>query len=185
DFGGATAWLNAERPLTPADLDGRVTVVDFWTSCCINCIHTLPILADLEKRHAKDAVLVVGVHSPKFDAETENERLRGAIAEYGIAHPVAVDGSMKVWTKWAGNSWPTIFVLDAHRRIVWSASGEPDPARLESFVKAALDEGTHEGILAKEHLAAVKPEAPDTGPLSFPGKVIALADGGVAFSDTG
>src|SRR5690349_5127522 len=57
DFTGATAWINVERPLTPADLDGRVTVVDFWTSCCINCLHTLPILAELEKRHAKDPVL--------------------------------------------------------------------------------------------------------------------------------
>src|SRR5207253_2626729 len=96
DFVGATAWLNTDRALNSADLEGRVVVIDFWTSCCINCLHTLPILAELEKKHAKDALLVVGVHSPKFDAETENERLRAAIAENEITHPVAVDGVMKV-----------------------------------------------------------------------------------------
>ncbi len=184
-FDGATAWLDVERPLAPADLDGRVTVVDFWTSCCINCLHTLPVLAELEKRHAKDALVVVGVHSPKFDAETENERLRAAIAENGITHPVAVDGSMKIWQRWHAQAWPTIFVLDAHRRIVWASSGEPDRAKLEAYVQAALDEGAREGSLTKQPFALARPQPSDTGPLAFPGKVIALADGGLAVSDTG
>jgi thiol-disulfide isomerase/thioredoxin len=186
DFAGATAWLNAERALVPADLEGRVVVVDFWTSCCINCLHTLPILADLEKRHETDpAVLVVGVHSPKFDAETETERLRSAIAENSITHPVAVDGAMKIWNAWHAQAWPTVLVLDAHGRVVWRTSGEPNKDQLEAHVNAALEEGRREGILKKEKLAAVKPDVPDTGPLAFPGKLVALESGGFALSDTG
>jgi thiol-disulfide isomerase/thioredoxin len=185
DFAGASAWINVDRPLTSADLEGRVTVVDFWTSCCINCLHTLPILAELEKKHAKDPVLVVGVHSPKFDAETENERLRSAIAENSITHPVAVDGAMKVWTRWQASSWPTIYVLDSKRRTVWVSSGEPNPIELEERVRAALDEGARAGTLTKERLTGLAPEAAETGPLAFPGKVIALKDGGFAVSDTG
>ena len=185
DFNGATAWLNAERPLVPADLAGRVVVVDFWTSCCINCLHTLPILSALEKRHEADAVLVVGVHSPKFDAESENERLRSAIAENSITHPVAVDGSMKIWTAWKAQAWPTVLVLDAKGRIVWRHSGEPDKDDLEAHVVAALEEGRREGILKAEKLAAVKPMAADTGPLAFPGKIVALEGGAFAVSDTG
>src|SRR5687767_9842001 len=69
-FDGATAWLNVTRPLAKADLEGRVVVIDFWTSCCINCLHTLPVLAALEKKHEGQGLLVVGIHSPKFDAET-------------------------------------------------------------------------------------------------------------------
>jgi thiol-disulfide isomerase/thioredoxin len=185
DFAGATAWLNAERPLVPADLAGRVVVVDFWTSCCINCLHTLPILSALEKRHEADAVLVVGVHSPKFDAESANERLRSAIAESSITHPVAVDGSMKIWTAWKAQAWPTVLVLDAKGRIVWRHSGEPDKDDLEAHVAAALEEGRREGILKTEKLAAVKPLAADTGPLAFPGKIVALEGGAFAVSDTG
>lgn len=185
DFTGATAWLNAERPLVPADLAGRVVVVDFWTSCCINCLHTLPILSALEKRHENDAVLVVGVHSPKFDAETEGERLRSAIAESSITHPVAVDGSMKIWTAWKAQAWPTVFVLDAKGRIVWRGSGEPNKDDLEAHVVAALEEGRREGILKTSSLAAVKPMTADTGPLAFPGKIVALDGGAFAVSDTG
>src|SRR6185436_1683314 len=70
-FGGATAWLNVDHPLSLDELRGKVVVVDFWTSCCINCIHTLPTLSALEDRFADQPVVVVGVHSPKFDAESE------------------------------------------------------------------------------------------------------------------
>lgn len=183
-FDGASAWLNVTRPLAGADVDGRVVVVDFWTSCCINCLHTLPILAALEKKHAGAGLLVVGVHSPKFDAETENERLRAAIAENQIAHPVAVDGQMKIWKAWSARSWPTIVVLDAHGRVVLRRSGEPDPEELGTAVAAALDEAKREGILKKGAIAGLAPETPDTGPLAFPGKVIALANGDLAISDT-
>lgn len=183
-FDGSTAWLNVTRPLAKADLDGRVVVIDFWTSCCINCLHTLPVLAALEKKHAGKGLLVVGVHSPKFDAETENERLRAAIAENEIAHPVAVDGQMKVWNAWSAKSWPTIVVLDAHGRVISRRSGEPDKEELDSTVAAALDEAKREGILKTGAIAGLAPEAKDTGPLAFPGKVIALANGDVAISDT-
>ena len=185
DFYGATAWLNVERPVTPADLDGRVVVVDFWTSCCINCLHTLPILSALEKKHAGAGLVVIGVHSPKFDVESEQERLRSAIAENDIAHPVAVDGSMKIWTRWKAQGWPTIVVLDAKGRIVWTKSGEPKPAELGDVVSAALDEATREGILKRGPIPGLKIEAPDTGPLAFPGKIVALSGGGFALSDTG
>lgn len=183
-FEGATAWLNVTRPLAPADLEGRVVVVDFWTSCCINCLHTLPELAALEKKHAAGGLLVASVHSPKFDAETENDRLRAAIAENEIKHPVAVDGAMKVWQRWSARSWPTIVVLDAHGNVVWRHAGEPDREELEKVVAAALDEGAREGVLKTSAIAGLAPEAPDTGPLAFPGKVIALANGDVAISDT-
>lgn len=183
-FDGATAWLNVTRPLGKSDLEGRVVVVDFWTSCCINCLHTLPILAALEKKHAKDGLLVVGVHSPKFDAETENERLRSALVENEIAHPVAVDGQMKVWNAWSARSWPTVVVLDAHGRVVFRRSGEPDKEELAATVAAALDEARREGILKTSAIAGLSPEAKDTGPLAFPGKIIALSNGDVAISDT-
>ena len=186
DIAGASAWINVDRALGNEDLEGRVTVIDFWTSCCINCLHTLPVLAALEKKHAKNpAVLVVGVHSPKFDAETENERLRAAIAENDIRHPVAVDGSMKIWTRWKAQSWPTIIVLDSKRRMVWIASGEPKLEELEKRVAAALDEGARAGTLAKTPVSGLHPDEPDPTPLAFPGKIIALEDGGFAIADTG
>ncbi|HEX4386074.1 MAG TPA: thioredoxin-like domain-containing protein, partial [Myxococcales bacterium] len=60
DFTGATAWLNIDRPLTIRELRGQVVILDFWTYCCVNCMHVLPILRDLEERHAQDSLVVIG-----------------------------------------------------------------------------------------------------------------------------
>src|SRR4051794_40012657 len=65
---GGTAWLNVSNPLKIGDLKGRVIVLDFWTLCCINCIHTLPDLAKLEAKYP-GVLVVIGVHTPKFDNE--------------------------------------------------------------------------------------------------------------------
>lgn len=183
-FAGATAWLNVDHPIALDELRGKVVVVDFWTSCCINCLQTLPTLGKLEHRFDGQPFVVVGVHSPKFDAETEQARLRAVLAENVITHPIAVDGSMKVWNAWGVESWPTIVVLDAHGRAVWSGSGEPDADELAGVVTAALDEGAGEHALDARPIAGLRPERQGDGPLAAPGKVIALHGGGLAISDS-
>ena len=183
-FGAATAWLNVDHALTLDELKGRVVVVDFWTSCCINCLHTLPTLASIEETFASEPVVVVGVHSPKFDAETERERLRAAVQEYGITHPVAIDGSMGVWNGWGISSWPTVLVLDTSGRVVWAGAGEPNKDALVATIRGQLAEGEKNKSLVRTKVLGLHPEKLDSGPLAFPGKVIALADGGLAISDT-
>ena len=184
-FDGATAWLNVDHALTMKELAGHVVVVDFWTSCCINCLQTLPTLAKIEDQFANDPVVVVGVHSPKFDAETERARLSDAVRQYSIKHPVAVDGSMKVWNAWGVDAWPTVIVLDTKGRAVWVGSGEPDRDALASIISSALAEGKSNGTLNGTKIAGITPEKDDSGPLKFPGKVTPLVGGGLAVSDTG
>ncbi len=183
-FDGATSWLNVDHALTLKELAGHVAVVDFWTSCCINCLQTLPTLAAIEDEFANDPVAVVGVHSPKFDAETERARLSDAVRQYSIRHPVAVDGSMKIWNAWGVDAWPTIVVLDTKGRAVWIGSGEPKRDELEAVIRSALAEGKKNGSLVSTKIQGISPEKDDTGVLAFPGKITAFA-GGLAVSDTG
>jgi thiol-disulfide isomerase/thioredoxin len=184
-FAGATAWLNVDRPLTLDDLHGRVVVVDFWTSCCVNCIHTLPILEQLEHKLAGWPLVVVEVHSAKFDAEKDRARLREIIAEYGIDHPVAIDGSMTLWNAWKIHAWPTLLVLDAGGHIVWQKAGESTPGELETQVTEALDRAKAEGTLVEKKIDGLHPQETRKDPLLYPGKVAVLADGMIAISDTG
>ncbi|HID20935.1 MAG TPA: redoxin domain-containing protein, partial [Planctomycetaceae bacterium] len=65
---GGTDWLNTSRELSLHELRGKVVLLDFWTYCCINCMHVLPDLKYLEKKYAKQLV-VIGVHSAKFENE--------------------------------------------------------------------------------------------------------------------
>jgi DNA-binding beta-propeller fold protein YncE len=184
-FAGATAWLNVDHAITMDELKGKVVVVDFWTSCCINCIHTLPVLSAIEHRFAGRPVVVLGVHSAKFDAERDADRLRDIVSEYSIVHPIAVDGSMKIWDAWGARAWPTVKVLDSTGHIVWTGSGEPKESDIAAAVDEALAKGAQAGALSEKPLAGLRHEVDHSGPLSFPGKVIVLADGTLAISDSG
>src|SRR5262245_23197548 len=109
---GGVAWLNTAGPLQMKDLRGKVVLLDFWTLCCINCIHTLPDLARLEKKYANQLV-VIGVHSAKFDNEKDAEHIRKAILRYEISHPVVNDSEMKIWRAFKVNYCLTVGVMDA------------------------------------------------------------------------
>src|ERR1700749_3599039 len=111
DFTPADGWLNPDKPINIADLKGQVVILDFWTYCCINCMHVLPDLAKLEKKYANQ-VVVIGVHSAKFDNEKDSDHLRKAILRYEISHPVVNDAEMKIANAYDVHSWPTLYVID-------------------------------------------------------------------------
>jgi thiol-disulfide isomerase/thioredoxin len=180
----ARGWLNVKRPPKAEDLRGRVVVLDFWTSCCINCMHTLPILARLEKKHARDPFLVIGVHTQKFDAEPEPRRLRASVIRYGIEHPVAIDGDRGIWEAFGISAWPTVVVLDSKGRVIFEEGGEPNEAELDAIIESALAEGAEDGSLAKSPPDFLGREVDDDAPLSFPEKV-AKVPGGFAVADSG
>ena len=183
EFTGATAWLNTDRPLTIRELRGQVVLLDFWTYCCVNCMHVLPVLRDLEQRHAQDPLVVIGVHSAKFDGEKGAERVLSAMRRYGVSHPVVVDSEMLIWSAYAVRSWPTLVIIRPDGTLAAVAPGEPDPAMLESFVQKQLDEARAAGTLAAK-FPLPHAQAAAEGPLSYPGKV-ACGDGRTFVADSG
>jgi len=185
DFDGATAWLNVDHALRKRELAGRVVVVDFWTSCCINCLHTIPTLKKIEDAFRGQPVVVIGVHSPKFEGERGAERLRDIVHVNELEHPIAVDANMAIWDAWGVQGWPTIAVLDVEGRAVWADSGEPDAEDLTRVIASALAEGRAKGKLAAGELPGLRAEKEHAGALRYPGKVLALSDGGLAIADTG
>ncbi len=98
EFPEGLEWLNTDRPLRLKDLRGKIVMLDFWTYCCINCMHIIPDLKRLEKKYPNELV-VIGVHSAKFTTEKESENIRQAILRYRIEHPVVNDRDMVVWTR--------------------------------------------------------------------------------------
>ena len=123
EFPAGVDWLNTERPLTISDLEGKVVLLDFWTYGCINCIHIIPDLERLETEFA-DELVVIGVHSAKFDAESNTENIRQIILRYGIEHPVVNDPDFVIWNSWGARAWPTVFVVDPVGGVVGLHAGE-------------------------------------------------------------
>ncbi|MFL5313442.1 MAG: thioredoxin-like domain-containing protein [Myxococcales bacterium] len=185
DLAGATAWLNVERPPSIRDLRGQLVILDFWTYCCINCMHVLPVLRELEERHRDDPLVVIGVHSAKFDAEKDARHILEAMQRYGVRHPVAVDSEMVLWSQYAVRSWPTLVIIRPDGTLASIAPGEPDPSVLEAFVSDHLAQARADGTLARAPRHLAKPERRDERTLSFPGKVASTSHGRIVVSDSG
>lgn len=168
-------WLNTDRPLSFAgELRGRVVILDFWTYCCINCIHILPDLAYLEDKYAKDPVTFIGVHSAKFANESSRETIRAAILRYEIRHPVVIDENMSIWRSYAARSWPTVVVVDAQGVVSCVAAGEGNRGVLDEAIAQALAQGRAAGSLARGPLHLLREgEVRSASGLAFPGKVLA------------
>jgi len=173
------AWLNTDRPLAFArELQGQVVLLDFWTYCCINCMHVLPDLAYLEEKYRDQPFLVIGVHSAKFTNEGQRQTVRAAVGRYEIAHPVIIDENMRLWSEYAVRSWPTLVLVGADRRIVGAVAGEGNRDALDRAIAAALEEARAKGVLAAGPLRIARERSvrAATG-LAFPGKVLADAEG--------
>jgi DNA-binding beta-propeller fold protein YncE len=181
---GGIAWLNTARPLELSELRGQVVLLDFFTYCCINCMHVLPVLGKLERAYAKKPVVIIGVHSGKFDAEKDVGNIRAALERYRVEHPVVVDSNFAIWKAYGVDSWPTLVVIDTHGRIAGSLSGEPTEKQLSSVIDAALARGARDGSLAKAPLHLSRPPTAPKGPLAFPGKVAVAPDGRIAIADS-
>ncbi len=79
-------WLNC-KPVTLADLKGKIVVLDFWTCSEKKCLDTLSKMKTIREKYGDKGVVVIGVH--EF---TENcEHLSKVIEEQGIEYRIAVD----------------------------------------------------------------------------------------------
>ena len=167
-------WLNTAGPIKMKDLKGKVVILDFWTLCCINCIHILPDLAKLEKKYPNE-LAVIGVHSPKFDNEKDTKSIRKAVLRYEIAHPVVNDADRKIWDRYGVESWPTMAVIDTDGKVAKGFSGEGNYKELDALVAKLIEDGKKKKTLNDTPLRFDLVRFRETGdtPLFFPGKILA------------
>lgn len=178
---GGSGWLNTSGEITLKELRGKVVLLDFWTYCCINCMHILPDLAYLEKKYSNELV-VIGVHSGKFRNEKETDNIRQAIQRYEIKHPVVNDSSLALWRKYQISTWPTIVVIDPDGNFCGMLAGEGNRKNLELAIDRLVTYHKAKGTLNQSplHFSLESKKAAPT-PLRYPGKIIADESGGRLF----
>ncbi len=135
---GITAWFNTRRPQTLRQLRGRVVLLDFWTYSCANCLRTLPHLADLHRRYARDGLTVLGVHTPEFLFEAEPGNVARAVRDLDVPYPVALDASYRTWLAYGNQYWPAHYLIDRRGHVRDLYVGEGGYAQTEALVRRAL-----------------------------------------------
>lgn len=173
DFPAGLDWLNTERPLSLRELRGKLVLLDFWTYCCINCMHVLPDLKRLERKYANQLV-VIGVHSAKFTNEKGTENIRQALLRYEIEHPVVNDRDFDVWQQYAVRAWPTLALINPRGKIVGVHSGEGIFELFDEIIGNLVNYFRAQDVLDEtpRQFKLEKQTAPPSL-LSFPGKVLA------------
>lgn len=171
-------WFNVSEQLSiNKQLKGKIVVLDFFTYCCINCMHILPDLKRLEERVTmNDGLVVIGVHSPKFNNEKSSANILSAIQRYNITHPVVNDAELHLWSTLHIQCWPTLLILGPRGNPIFVLMGESHSATLNKYVDAAIrfygdrDELSHHELPISLASELLKPTM-----LQFPGKIASRA----------
>jgi thiol-disulfide isomerase/thioredoxin len=177
-------WLNTGgRELSLSELRGRIVLLDFWTFCCINCLHVADELRPLETKYA-DVLVTIGVHSPKFEHEADPAALAMAVERYEIEHPVLDDPELLTWQQYAVRAWPTLVLVDPEGYVVAQAAGEGHAEGLARLIEELIAEHSATGTLRHGDSPYVPPAAAHTD-LRYPSKAVVTPLGTLLVADAG
>jgi DNA-binding beta-propeller fold protein YncE len=179
-------WINTGgRQLALEDFRGRILLLDFWTYGCINCLHMIPEIAELERRFP-GVLSVASVHAGKFINEREPENIARACERLGVHHPVLNDRQFRTWREYAVNAWPTLAFVSPDGYVLGMQAGEVTAEQLAPVISQWAEALGRAGKMGGAAVPFVpQPQAPEPGVLRFPAKVHA-GDGGRLFvADTG
>jgi thiol-disulfide isomerase/thioredoxin len=159
DISGPGPWLNSPA-LTPADLKGKVVLVDFWTYTCINCLRTLPYLRAWHERYKDQGFVLLGVHSPEFEFEKNPANVEKAVKRFKISWPVVQDNDMTIWRRFNNRYWPAHYLISREGQVVYTHFGEGNYDRTETNIRTLL--------AAEGPMAEVKEDAGGPGQRQTP-----------------
>lgn len=137
-------WINS-RPLTMADLRGKVVLIDFSEYTCINCIRTFATNEKWYRLYHHYGFEVIGVHDPEFNIAYKVVNVRDAMKRFGLTYPIVVDDKFQIWNLYHSNAWPNRFLIDANGIIRFHRVGEGGDAAFEHAIRMLLEEA-HPGL---------------------------------------
>ena len=173
EFPKGLPWLNTDQPLSLKQLRGKFVILDFWTLGCINCMHVIPELERLQTKYG-NALVIIGVHSAKFQNEKDTLQIRDAILRYGVHHPVVNDANFRIWNSYAIQAWPTLVLINPKGRIVGRIAGEDIYEAFDTVLRQGIPYFTSKNELDNNPFHPVLEESKQAGEvLSFPGKIFA------------
>jgi len=142
---GANTWFNSSA-LTPAALQGKVVLIDFWTYSCINCLRTLPYIKAWNEKYKDSGLVVIGVHTPEFPFEKDESNVRKAVHDLGITYPVVMDNDYRIWRSFSNQFWPADYFIDGTGKVRFHHFGEGGYEESEKWIRSLLEEANHKPL---------------------------------------
>jgi len=172
-----------------AVLTGHLVVVDFWTYCCINCMHVMPLLKKLENQFSD--LITIGVHSSKFTNEKSRANIAHAMKRHRISHPVVCDTDLQVWQDMEIVCWPTLLVVNPQGLVIGEFQGEIQANSVPRFIsvcfkyyKSSLASRTELPQVINQPILNEQLDSDDHNRLKFPTKIV-VHENTLFISDSG
>lgn len=123
---GATAWFNGSQEETSKDILGKPTLVHFWAVSCGICKEKMPQLKDLIAKYSPQGMQTVAVHMPRYEADTDLDKVNETMTSQNITEPTAVDNAHKLKDAFQNEQgWvPVYYLFDSEGKLKTRAAGE-------------------------------------------------------------
>jgi thiol-disulfide isomerase/thioredoxin len=144
-------WVNVPSGKVSTLQRGKPMLVEFWDFCRPNSLRTLPYLKGWHERYAPAGLRVVGVHCPGFEASSDEQAVRDAVARLQITYPVLIDSSFELWRDYENEGWPARYLFDGRARLFEYHYGEGAYDETERAIQELVG-------VEDEPLAPVRPE---------------------------
>jgi len=133
-------WIQ-HGPIDLSDLRGRsAALIDFWDYTCVNCIRTLPYVAEWHRRYARHGLVAIGAHAPEFSFARDHANVRAAIRRFGLEYPIVLDNDYAIWRAYSNRCWPAKYLVDAQGRLRYYHFGEGLYQETEAEIQKLLRE---------------------------------------------
>jgi cytochrome c biogenesis protein CcmG, thiol:disulfide interchange protein DsbE len=115
----------ASGRITSEQLQGKISVVNFWSTTCAVCLKETE---DLARIHDSGKALVIGIA-----LENDADYLGRFVKERGIKYPVA-QGDEDTFSRYDGYAVPYTLVLDRSRSVRKKVYGRIDEEELKKVI---------------------------------------------------
>ena len=122
------------QPVSEKQLQGKVTLINFWYPSCPGCVIEMPKLIDTQAKFADTAYQTIAISLP-FNTEAE---VRAYVAENKLPFIVAIDKTGQVGEAYKVTLAPNSFLIDKQGKVIKAYLGEPDWAELHQLIDAEL-----------------------------------------------
>jgi thiol-disulfide isomerase/thioredoxin len=125
-FEGATEWLNELQETADDYVKGQPTLVYFWATSCGICKDSMPKLQELKAKYKDKGLKTVAIHMPRYEADTDVEKVKQTVAEHCIDDVCAIDNQHKLRDAFINEQgWvPVYYLFDADGKLKSRAAGE-------------------------------------------------------------
>ena len=123
----ASAWANVKKPLAPADLKGKVTLLEFWRMGCSHCEEAVPFMNALRNSYGSK-LQIITFQSPGNLTDPQNmenswPEVQKWMKQMGVAYPVAFDEGRKLKNQYPTKYYPFVLLVGPDGKIVYTHTG--------------------------------------------------------------